>query len=103
MKSKASHTFVLVIFACVLSFGSYAVEPDFGDRVDLGLIEYDPITEASGVAASRMNPDVLCTHRASIWGNTPSRGRVIAIGRIWRWVPGLWMGGSISTSVKLAT
>jgi len=55
----------LLIFSCIFGFSSYANEPDFGDQIDLGLIEYDPITEASGVAASRMNPGVLWTHNDS--------------------------------------
>ncbi len=37
----------------------------FGDRVDLGLVEHDDITEASGIAASRKNSDVLWTHNDS--------------------------------------
>jgi hypothetical protein len=40
-------------------------DPIFGDRIDLGLIEYDPIYEASGIAASRKNPNVLWTHNDS--------------------------------------
>lgn len=37
-------------------------DPNFGDRQDQGLIEYDPINEASGIAVSRQNPNVLWTH-----------------------------------------
>jgi len=43
----------------------YANDPIFGSRIDLGLIEYDPIDEASGLAASRINPGVLWTHNDS--------------------------------------
>jgi hypothetical protein len=39
--------------------------PRFGDRVDCGLIVYDRIKEASGIAASRRNPGVLWTHNDS--------------------------------------
>ena len=62
---KASHILATVIFACILGFSSYADDPEFGNKVDLGLIEHDPINEASGIAASRMNPDVLWTHNDS--------------------------------------
>jgi hypothetical protein len=41
------------------------IDPIFGDRIDLGLIEYGPINEASGIAASRKNPGVLWTHNDS--------------------------------------
>jgi hypothetical protein len=37
----------------------------FDNRVDLGLIEYNPIDEASGIVASRKNTDVLWTHNDS--------------------------------------
>jgi len=37
----------------------------FGERVNLGLIEYNRIGEASGIAASRKNKDVLWTHNDS--------------------------------------
>jgi len=40
-------------------------DPVFGERVDMGLIEYDAIDEASGIAASRKNNDVLWTHNDS--------------------------------------
>jgi hypothetical protein len=40
-------------------------DPSFSDRIDLGLIEYDPINEASGIAASRKNSGVLWTHNDS--------------------------------------
>jgi hypothetical protein len=41
------------------------LDPIFGNRIDLGLIEYDQINEASGIAASRKNPGVLWTHNDS--------------------------------------
>ena len=41
------------------------LDPIFGERIDLGLIEYGPINEASGIAASRKNPGVLWTHNDS--------------------------------------
>ncbi|MFC1651057.1 hypothetical protein ACFL2X_05760 [Candidatus Latescibacterota bacterium] len=39
--------------------------PEFGSRVNLGLIEYGGINEASGIAASRKNKGVLWTHNDS--------------------------------------
>ncbi len=62
---KITYIFTIIIFVCILSFNSCADDPEFGKQVDLGLIEHDPITEASGIAASRMNPDVLWTHNDS--------------------------------------
>lgn len=47
------------------SISSYAEDPNFGERQDLGLIAYDPINEASGIAMSRKNPNVLWTHNDS--------------------------------------
>lgn len=37
----------------------------FGERIDLGAIECNEITEASGIAASRKNPGILWTHNDS--------------------------------------
>lgn len=65
MVNKALHILSIIVFASILNFSSYADDPEFGNQVDLGLIEHDPITEASGIAASRMNPDVLWTHNDS--------------------------------------
>lgn len=39
--------------------------PEFGDRLDLGLISNDLLNEASGLAASRRNPNILWTHNDS--------------------------------------
>lgn len=55
--------FILSIFLCPTNL--CAGEPVFGDRVDPGLIEYDDITEASGIAASRKNANVLWIHNDS--------------------------------------
>ena len=44
---------------------SHANNPQFGTRIDLGLIDNDQIAEASGIAASRKNPGVLWTHNDS--------------------------------------
>jgi hypothetical protein len=65
-----STRFVLLILAIVFVsivsyFHSHADNPNFGSRVDLGLIEYPAIREASGMAASRKNPGVLWTHNDS--------------------------------------
>jgi len=58
-----------LVFASSLNFYSYADAPDFGNQVDLGLIEYAPINEASGIAASQKNKDVLWAHNDS--GDSP--------------------------------
>jgi len=50
---KWAHILTFVTFVSVISFNVYAADPHFGNRVDLGLIEYDPIREASGIAASQ--------------------------------------------------
>ncbi len=42
-----------------------AQSSEFGARLDLGLIEYAAISEASGLAASRSNENVLWTHNDS--------------------------------------
>lgn len=44
---------------------AFADAPEFGGRVDLGVLEHDPIDEASGLVASRQNPDVFWTHNDS--------------------------------------
>jgi hypothetical protein len=51
--------------ASVLWFRAFAQEPKFGNRIDCGLIEYNQIKEASGIATSRRNPGVLWTHNDS--------------------------------------
>ncbi len=42
-----------------------AGKPEFGARLDLGLINNDSLNEASGLAASRKNSSVLWTHNDS--------------------------------------
>lgn len=39
--------------------------PRFGERVDRGLVEHAPISEASGIVASQKNPGVLWVHNDS--------------------------------------
>lgn len=52
---------ILVIFFAFNATFSQVFDP----REDLGLLEYNPIDEASGLAASRKNSDVLWTHNDS--------------------------------------
>lgn len=66
---KWANILTFVVFTSILSFVSHADDPDFGNQTDLGLIEHAPINEASGIAASRGNPDVLWTHNDS--GDSP--------------------------------
>jgi hypothetical protein len=40
-------------------------QPHFSSQIDLGALEYSGIKEASGMAASRRNPDVFWTHNDS--------------------------------------
>jgi len=62
--SRLDKKFVF-LFVFIVS-GILAAQPGaFGDRVDLGFVEHDDITEASGVAASRKNSGVLWTHNDS--------------------------------------
>jgi hypothetical protein len=55
----------LVILLLILINSLPAQVPDFGNRVNMGLIEHDSINEASGLAASRKNLNVLWTHNDS--------------------------------------
>lgn len=55
----------LVMFLSMISIYVYAENPNFGDRQDMGLVEHAGIQEASGIAASRKNEDVLWTHNDS--------------------------------------
>lgn len=59
----------------LLSCSVQAQQPEFGTRVDRGLVENDDINEASGIAASRRNPGILWTHNDS--GDST---RVFAVG-----------------------
>jgi len=43
----------------------YEGQPQFGDQSDLGVLRWDPINEASGIAASRKNENVFWTHNDS--------------------------------------
>ncbi|TDI95309.1 MAG: T9SS type A sorting domain-containing protein [Caldithrix sp.] len=66
MKPKTwARSLALITFFFMTSISSYAEDPNFGERQDLGLIAYDPINEASGIAMSRKNPNVLWTHNDS--------------------------------------
>lgn len=53
--------FVFMIFALVVAKTSV----QYGNRVDCGVLENDNIKEASGIAASRVNPGVLWVHNDS--------------------------------------
>ena len=53
--------FILAAWAA----GAAGDAPRFGPRVDRGVVEHAPIREASGIVASRKNPDVLWVHNDS--------------------------------------
>ena len=57
----------LLFVHLLISFFIYnsAISQDFGDRVDMGTLESNLISEASGIAASRKNPGVFWTHNDS--------------------------------------
>ena len=55
----------MVLLLLIFSQNLLAQVPDFGNRVNMGLIEHDSINEASGLAASRKNLNVLWTHNDS--------------------------------------
>lgn len=65
MTRKWACSLILISFLSMTNIDSYADDPNFGERQDLGLIAYDPINEASGIATSRKNPNVLWTHNDS--------------------------------------
>ena len=58
---KKTFLFPILLLIPFLLFGN----PQFGGQVDFGLIEHDPIDEASGIVASRKNADVFWTHNDS--------------------------------------
>jgi hypothetical protein len=60
-----SNLLISVFLVAVFIVNSQANAQVFGNRMDMGLIEYPPIIEASGIAASRKNIDVLWTHNDS--------------------------------------
>ena len=61
--SKRLYICTLAVLALVLEYNHlYAGTPEFDSQIDMGLLEYPPINEASGVAVSRKNSDVLWTH-----------------------------------------
>lgn len=61
--------FSLLIWVFILSGCSslitFEAQLRFGDRVDLGEITYDGLPEVSGIAASRLNPDLFWVHNDS--------------------------------------
>ena len=57
--------FCISVVFLIFSNNLLANEPNFGSRQDRGEVQYAPINEASGIAASQRNPDVLWTHNDS--------------------------------------
>lgn len=54
-----------IFFITQLPVSTTAQQPAFGEPVDMGLLNYPEIDEASGLAASRLTPGVLWTHNDS--------------------------------------
>lgn len=66
MKRVLINTPLVLFLAGCATMGPYSAQDTrFGSRVDLGLIEHDPIREASGLVASRTHTNVLWTHNDS--------------------------------------
>ena len=65
MVKKMAPPLTLITFLSMTNIYSYADDPNFGERQDLGLIAHDPINEASGIVMSRQNPNVFWTHNDS--------------------------------------
>jgi len=65
MTKKRACSLILISFLSMTNLYSYADDPNFGERQDLGLLAYDPINEVSGIAMSRKNPNVLWTQNDS--------------------------------------
>lgn len=60
-KTSSRAFLVLAVWAAQAVSGA----PQFGERVDKGLVEHESISEASGIVASQKNPDVLWVHNDS--------------------------------------
>lgn len=57
---------ILVLFlAAVFGVTGQACSQSFGDRIDKGVASSDSLDEASGIAVSRRNPEILWTHNDS--------------------------------------
>ena len=55
----------IFILPLTIIYNLSAQSPDFGNGVNMGLVEHENISEASGLAASRKNTNVLWTHNDS--------------------------------------
>lgn len=85
----------ILLFALTLTTACAAgVGSGFGPREDRGSIENDAVDEASGLAASRLNPGVLWTHNDSGSSGAlfaiDARGRDLGTFRIAGCPPGDW-------------
>ena len=56
---------IRLLLSFLFSISLFAQAPDFGSREDKGLIEFSEINEASGIAASKINTNVLWVHNDS--------------------------------------
>jgi hypothetical protein len=64
-RSNQPGIWILLLNIIFLNPSVLADDPNFGNQIDRGVIEFEEIGEASGLAASRRNPDVLWTHNDS--------------------------------------
>jgi hypothetical protein len=60
MKNIYLYNAIIVVFISCIAFAQEL--PQFGDRIDMGLIQSDDLVEASGIVESRNNPHVLWAH-----------------------------------------
>jgi len=65
MNKKRSLILKFVISIMLISIRLNSEDPNFGSRIDMGLVKYDNLREASGIAASKKNKGVLWTHNDS--------------------------------------
>jgi len=65
MKATIISLLLAILVLALLEAQEKFLDPIFGDRIDLGIIEYPDINEASGIAASRKNAGVIWTHNDS--------------------------------------
>jgi hypothetical protein len=65
MRQVARASIVVAMLVCVQRGQAGAKISRFSGQIDLGVLENSGITEASGIAASRRNPNVFYTHNDS--------------------------------------
>lgn len=62
---RETHLLFIASLGAGLLLRVHGSPPNFGKRIDCGLLEHAALNEASGLAASRRNPGILWTHNDS--------------------------------------